>query len=200
MPDAGADYVRRIRAMDGAGLRGLWAGIQANDTPGWESGKALEYLILRAFEVEGAHVKYPFKVASPVRLLEQDGKYRAPKSFEQIDGAVFADGLACLVECKDGTDAEDMEPIAKLRSRLERHPVAVMGLIFSRSGFSVAAKVVAQFLSPLNIILWDGNDIDLCLQNGSFRDGLVNKHRIAVAEGRPMLSLIEANLGEEAEP
>jgi hypothetical protein len=200
MTEAGADYVRRIRAMDIVALRRLWAEIQANDTPGWESGKALEHLILRAFEVEGAHVKYPFKVASPLRLLEQDGKYRAPKSFEQLDGAVFADGLSCLVECKDGADVEDMEPIAKLRLRLERRPVTVMGLVFSRSGFSVAAKIVAQFLSPLNIILWDGNDIDLCLHHGSFRQGLVNKHRVAVAEGRPTLSLIEEFLGEEAEP
>ena len=186
--------------MDLAGLRTLWGQIQANDTPGWEPGKALEYLIIRAFEVEKAHVKYPFKVASPLRLLEQDGKYRAPKSFEQLDGAVFADGLACLVECKDGADVEDMEPIAKLRLRLERRPVTTIGLVFSRAGFSVAAKLVAQFLSPLNIILWDGNDIDLCLRQGSFRQGLVNKHRVAVAEGRPTLSLLEEYLGEEAEP
>jgi hypothetical protein len=29
----------------------LWKGIESGNTPGWESGKALEYLILRVFQL-----------------------------------------------------------------------------------------------------------------------------------------------------
>ena len=37
---------------------------------------------------------------------------------EQIDGIVYAEGLACLVESKDQIKAVNFEPIAKLRNQL----------------------------------------------------------------------------------
>ena len=49
----------------------------------------LEYLVIRAFEVEGAPVTYPYTVFVGGTVVEQ------------IDGAVYTDGLSCLVECKD---------------------------------------------------------------------------------------------------
>src|SRR4051812_42346220 len=56
------DYRQQIRKLDWLGLRQLWAGIKQKNTPGWAPGKALEYLILRAFELDGATVRYPFSI------------------------------------------------------------------------------------------------------------------------------------------
>ena len=54
-----AELVVRIRLLDWAGLRALWADVKAGDTPGWEAGEALKYLVLKqnkdgAFAVNGA--------------------------------------------------------------------------------------------------------------------------------------------------
>jgi hypothetical protein len=43
-------------------LTKLWSEILDRETPHWESGKALEYFVLRAFELEGATVRYPYEV------------------------------------------------------------------------------------------------------------------------------------------
>jgi hypothetical protein len=57
---SGDDYQARIAGMGWGDLSRLWEGINARDTPGWEPGKAFEYLVLRAFELDGAEVKYPY--------------------------------------------------------------------------------------------------------------------------------------------
>ena len=58
-------------------------------TPDWDSGKAFEYLILRAFELEGASVQYPYRISMQDEIVEQ------------IDGAIHADGISAIVESKD---------------------------------------------------------------------------------------------------
>lgn len=61
-----AEYREKIQALDLSDLQDLWKRIEARDTkPDWEPGKAFEYLILRAFELEGAAVTYPFSVTLP---------------------------------------------------------------------------------------------------------------------------------------
>lgn len=50
-------YVEQIRTLDRLGLLRLWEWIQAGrPLKGWAEGKAFEYLILRAFELEEAQV------------------------------------------------------------------------------------------------------------------------------------------------
>ncbi|MCC5621225.1 aminotransferase class I/II-fold pyridoxal phosphate-dependent enzyme, partial [Nostoc sp. CHAB 5715] len=41
---------------------------------------------------------------------------------EQIDGVVYSEGLAYIIECKDECEAVDILPIAKLRNQLLRRP------------------------------------------------------------------------------
>jgi hypothetical protein len=48
------DYQQRIAAYDRVQLLNLWAQIQAGETPDWAPGKAFKYLVMRAFELEGA--------------------------------------------------------------------------------------------------------------------------------------------------
>lgn len=77
-----ADYESMIKAMDWPGLAGLHAAITVRDTVGWEPGKALEYLIPRLFEPDGARVRWPYEIRMGGQVIEQ------------IDGAVEAAGCA----------------------------------------------------------------------------------------------------------
>ncbi len=77
------------RITDWNGLRSLWRAIQDGTPPEWDSGKALEYMVIRAFELdpdEPATVRYPYEVS----LFGE--------KVEEIDGAVHLPGLSCLVE------------------------------------------------------------------------------------------------------
>jgi hypothetical protein len=90
--------------MEWGELRSLWDSIERRNTPNWDVGKAFEYLVIRAFELDGAEVRYPYNV----RLFEEE--------IEQIDGAIHISGLSCLVESKDFADKKvDIAPVAKLR-------------------------------------------------------------------------------------
>ncbi len=116
-----AEYQSRIQSTDRwrsltfgeSQLLNLWEYIQRNETPDWEPGRALEYLVIRAFELEGAEVAYPFAVQMGGTIVEQ------------IDGAVHTNGLSCLIECKDQAGNVNIDPIAKLRNQLLRRPPAV---------------------------------------------------------------------------
>src|SRR5262245_45327571 len=91
----------KIKRLDWAGLRTLWAAVRAGKTPGWEAGEALEYLVLRAFELDASRpiVRYPYEVS----LFGE--------KVEEIDGAVHLPGLACLVESKDWGHKVPVGPI-----------------------------------------------------------------------------------------
>jgi hypothetical protein len=57
-----ADLETRIGQLDWNGLRTLWTQIATGNANDWDAGKALEYLVIRAFEIdpaEKATVRYP---------------------------------------------------------------------------------------------------------------------------------------------
>lgn len=170
---ANKDYIARIRSMDWSGLQSLWEEVKAGDTPGWPPGKALEYLILRAFELDGSEITWPFEVKIALETVEQ------------IDGIVYADGLTCLLECKDTAEAVNVEPIAKLRNQLLRRPSGVVGALISRSGFTAPARTLAQFLAPQAILLWEGAEIGFVLKRKSIRAALRRKYRHYIEQGAP---------------
>ena len=145
MPTA-AEYERRISRYDSTMLVRLWDRILRGRTQHWESGKALEYLVLRAFQIEGAEVRWPYSVR-----IEKD-------ELEQIDGVVYSDGLSCLIECKDKSENLNIEPIAKLRNQVLRRPSSVVGIVFSRQGFTDAALTLAHFTAPSDTTLERGRD------------------------------------------
>src|SRR5690349_14852001 len=89
---APVDYVKRVRRLDWPKLNKLWQRIKLRKTPRWAAGKAMEHLILRAFELGGAEVIWPYRV-------QLDGV-----EVEQIDGMVIHNGITCLVESKDFDD------------------------------------------------------------------------------------------------
>lgn len=166
-------FVGRIRTLGWKGLRALWRSILARETPDWPPGKAFEYLVLRAFECDGAEVRWPYPV-------EQAGQV-----VEQIDGSIRTDGLWCLVESKDTTEPVNVEPLAKLRNQLLRRPSPTVGLLFSVGGFREAVVTLAGFVAPQTILLWYGEDVDYALRKSSICDPLLRKYRRCVQEGRP---------------
>ncbi len=50
------DFVEEL--TERADLIALWEQIKAGTTPKWKPGAAFEYLIIRAFDMEGVHVRY----------------------------------------------------------------------------------------------------------------------------------------------
>jgi hypothetical protein len=165
------DYVDRVRQLDWPGLRLLWKEIEAGSANGWPPGKALEHLVLRAFELSGAVVRWPYPVP-------MDGE-----TVEQIDGAIHVHGLSCLVECKDTSALTPVETIAKLRNQLLRRHASAIGLMFSRNGFVPAAVTLSEFLAPQSVLLWDGEEIAYLLDQEDFASGLVTKYRYSIENG-----------------
>ncbi|ABA23861.1 hypothetical protein Ava_4262 [Trichormus variabilis ATCC 29413] len=163
------EYQARIITYGWDDLRILWLEIKTKSTSNfWDEGKALEYLVLRAFQLDGAEVAWPYTVKIQDTIVEQ------------IDGVVYTDGLACLVECKDTAKEVNIEPIAKLRNQLLRRPATAIGSVFSRSGFTEAAVTLTGFVAPQAVLLWGGEEIEYSLTNQCICRFLVKKYRVCV--------------------
>lgn len=157
-------YRRAAEAMDWPEITSLWEQIKKGETSDWDDGKALEHLVVRAFALSGLAVEYPYDVPP------------GGKPLEQIDGIVYADGLAFLLECKD-REAVDVEAIAKLRNQLLRRPDTTMGCVFVTENFTQTALMLADFALPHRILLWPGADIGNAIGARNFAATLREKYR-----------------------
>jgi hypothetical protein len=156
-------YKEVARGLTWEDLSSLWQQIKDGPTPGWDEGKALEHLIIRAFELSGLRVEYSYDVPPGGNPLEQ------------IDGMVFLDRLPFLVECKD-RDTVDIEAVAKLRNQLSRRPPTTMGCLFITGRYTLPALILADFAIPLRITLWSRDDIEAALEARDFQATLVKKY------------------------
>lgn len=181
---AAAKYEAMIQSLQWKDLRSLWGSIENRNTPGWDSGKAFEYLVLRAFQLDGAEVKYSYSV----RLFGEE--------VEQVDGVVYCSGLSCLVESKDFADKVnvDIAPIAKLRNQLLRRPASTLGLVFSRTGFTDPARHLSYFSLPQTILLWSGEELKYALERESICELLLLKYRVCVEDGLPDYDVRERDI------
>lgn len=157
-------YVRLIRSMNWPELRDLWENVASGSTPGWGDGKALEHLVVRAFELGGLEVEYPYHVPPGGHPLEQ------------IDGIIYLPHHVYLLECKD-EKATDIEAIARLRNQLMRRPDTTLGCVFTRDRFTDPAVIVADFATPQRILLWSKGDIEGGLLSEDFAAVLQDKYR-----------------------
>jgi hypothetical protein len=174
MEEAGrqAWYLEQVLSLDRAGVYRTWQVVSGRrNLLGWPPGRALESLILRAFQLEGADVTWPYDVRKDGVLLEQ------------IDGAVYFDGLACLIEAKDWSKALDVVSIAQMKARLLRRPRMTLGAIFSNGRFTNAAHRMAEFLPPPDVLLWGVKAVDHALRHGALRAGMKRKLRYAIEHG-----------------
>ncbi len=138
--------------------------------------------LFAAKKIEGAEVVYPYSVRVGGTIVEQ------------IDGVLYSDGLACLVECKDQEANIAIDPVAKLRNQLNRRPAGTLGIVFSTAGFTEAAVILTQYNVNQTILLWDGSDLDYALQHQYMRRGLVKKYRYCIERGLPNYSLTIGDL------
>jgi hypothetical protein len=166
------DSIARIRLLDWDGLEDAWEE-SASTVRGWPPGKLFEYLILRAFELDGAEVRWPFEVMLGDSVVEQ------------IDGVVYAGHLSCLVEAKDTASPVDIDALAKIRTQLARRPGGTLGAVFSRSGFTDPAVALAGYFAPHAVLLWSGKEVTECLQERNISSMLLAKFRECVEHGGP---------------
>jgi hypothetical protein len=145
-------------------IRTLWAAIESNDTPDWDPGKALEYLVVRAFELSGLTAEYPYDVPP------------GGKPIEQIDGLVYLGHLVFLIECKD-KDSNDVEVVAKVRHQLMRRPPTTLASVFVAGTFTAPALVLADLSVPHRVLLWTAEDIATAVENEDFKAPLVEKYQ-----------------------
>ncbi len=177
------DCERMIRSLGWDGLRALWDNIENRSTPGWDAGQAFEYLVIRAFQLDCALVKWPYSVT----LFDE--------VVEQIDGVVYCSGLSCLVESKDFADKTvDIAPIAKIRNQLLRRPAGTLGIVFSRTGFTNPAINLSYFSLPQAILLWNGPEIRYALEREKICELLTLKYRACVKDGLPNYNVIEGDI------
>lgn len=180
--DVRAEGLNRKRAerWSRPDLIALWERICEHEKiDGWADGRAFEYLVIRAFQIEGAPIRWPYQVTYPQKF----------GTMEQIDGAVYWKGRAFLLESKDLDEPAAIETIAKLRFRLEGRPPGTMGIVLSVNDFTMPAEVFAQFQSPLNVLLWGREDLDIALRGGWMVSALEQKLEYAIEEGLPLYAL-----------
>ena len=145
----------------------------------WNAGKALEYLIIRAFELEGCTVRYPYSV-----MLDET-------EVEQVDGVVYFEHYSIMIETKDWSTSVNIEPIAKIRNQLLRRLVNTIGLIFSQQGFTEPAATLARFTAPQTILLWDGKELTWALNEHKMRESFQKKYRSSIEDGNPLYNILE---------
>ena len=81
------EYLRQIRKYKThKKLIDFWGQILQRSTSGWDSGKALEYLVLRAFELEGADERWPFGVELVQNFVEK------------IEDVIYVGNFTCIRE------------------------------------------------------------------------------------------------------
>ena len=128
-----AEYEATIQqCSDWDKLGALWDAIQAGDTPGWAPGKAFEYLVLQAFNLDGGVVRWPYSV----KIEDEE--------VEQIDGFIHIGRLSCIAESKHTQEPVAIAPIAKMRNQLLRRHSGTIGVVFSYAGFTDAAAILAR--------------------------------------------------------
>jgi hypothetical protein len=177
---APVDYVAKVGALDWAALAKLWDGIKNRKTPGWGAGKAMEHLVLHAFQLSGADVIWPYSVKFEGQVLEQ------------IDGMVTSGAITCMIETKDHDSDINVEPLAKLRNQLMRRPAGVVGCVFSSTGFTAPAKTLAYYMAPHAILLWQGSEVEFLLEKQDFAGALKRKYQWLMQHGIPDYHVMEA--------
>ena len=173
-----AEYESMIQRYDNwHKLGAFWRKIQQGDTPGWAPGKAFEYLVLQAFNLDGGAVRWPYPVEIENEVVEQ------------IDGFVHIGRFSCIVESKHTERPVAIAPLAKMRNQLLRRHSGAIGLVFSFSGFTSAAVILARYIAPQAILLWTGLEMDQALHDEKMLEYLEYKYRICVETGIPDASI-----------
>ena len=138
------------------------------------------------FYLDGGTIRWPYSVK-----IENE-------EVEQIDGFVHIGRFSCIVESKHTENRVAIAPIAKMRNQLLRRHSGAIGLVFSYSGFTEAAVILARYIAPQAILIWTGEEVDQIIKERKISDYLEYKYRICVETGIPDASI--QRLAPPAEP
>ena len=178
--DSEENLIAKIRTYDWTMLIDLWEQIKAGTITDWNEGKALEYMLVRAFDLEGADVVYPYN-----NIII--------KAEEQLDGFVFDKelGAGFIIECKDWAGKVSFDELAKLHGRLLYRMSSTFGLFLSKHGYTSSAVEMMYYIQPHSILLWNSEDIDECFKKHKFLTALRYKYRYAMITTDPMIAVID---------
>lgn len=172
-------YYEDIKTFNRKELLSLWNSIKHRTEK--SDGKEMEFLFLRAFELEKAEVVWPYLVYDTVGSSKQ--------ILEQIDGVIYSDGMSFLVESKDRRDKSDFTLISEFRDKVCKRPGGTMGIFFSKNG--VTPPAITKLENQMQfVLLWEGAELDSPLKEGCMREGLIEKYRFSVEQGHPYFNLL----------
>jgi len=148
----------------------------------YESAKA----IIKPTRAEAQQRGYEFEaiIEYLLRDFEVQLSYRVPG--EQIDGSFFHWGQTFLVEAKWQRPKIEASEIYAFKGKLDGKFHTTSGVFFSMSGYSDDTTDALRFGKEINILLFDGSDIDAIIEDDvPFIDILKYKLRQAGNTGNP---------------
>jgi hypothetical protein len=123
---------------------------------------------------------------------------RRPRETDDVDSAIeeatrrqatqFGHG-AQIVESKHTEKAIAIAPLAKMRNQLLRRHSGAIGLVFSFSGFTNAAVILARYIALQAILLWTGLEIEQALDDNKILEHLEYKYHTCVETDIPDASI-----------
>lgn len=140
-----------------------------------EAGWVFQQWILEAFRLDGANVDPSYRV--PISSSQ--------RTMEQIDGLVYFQWQAFLIESKNWGNDVDFTPIALLHERIQRRPPGTMGLVFSSKEFTLAALEATALIRPVRVLLFGRRDLEHVVRERKMVGALHVKWYRAVKYGRP---------------
>lgn len=105
-------------------------------------------------------------------------------SGEQIDGSIYLDGRTYLLEAKWHADPLPASTLYQFKGKVEGKLAGAIGIFISMSGYAEDAVDALVLGKALNIVLFDGRDLDAAIYRGiGFKNVLKLKLRKAAEEG-----------------
>lgn len=154
-----------------ADLRQRWHELQRLDDASAlarrKRGYLLEDLLVDLFSLEGLKPEPPYRTTG-----------------EQIDGLFELDGRIFLFEVKWHQVLLPASEIYVFRAKVEGKLIGTIGIFIAVNGFSKDAPLAVTLGKSLNVLLFDGNDIEWTLHDEhSFTKVLQTKLRYATQYG-----------------
>ena len=198
------DSLRAILQARWNDLQSPPTGLTPKEEEKWirRRGFHLEVLLFKLLTLEGLRPS-PSHYYAPIPPDEEfddedDGKATAkpaPKKKrgrrpggEQIDAMFELDSKYFLVEAKWESEEMPASEIHSLTGRVGGRLIGTLGVFISVSGFADNIGIMVTQGKPINVILFDGEDLNYCFRKATFAQVLRAKLREAARTGQILYS------------
>ena len=124
------------------------------------------------------------------RWAEIDYNPPVKTEIDQIDGSVIFESFTYLIEAKWRDGPANWQDLQKLKGNIKIRLSSTRGLFISESGFQESAITRGRLSEENPLILMDGLDLVLILENRiSLRDAFAEKINAATMRGNPYLQI-----------